>query len=44
VEWEEALWSYAAAADLASHHDWQPRLRLGLLLQVLGCRVQGVGC
>ena len=36
VEWEDALRSYAQAADLASHRDWQPRLRLGLLLQRLG--------
>lgn len=35
-QWEDALRSYATAADLASHHDWQPRLRLGLLLQRMG--------
>ena len=28
-----ALRSYAAAADLAAHSDWQPRWRLGLLMQ-----------
>lgn len=36
VEWEDALRSYAQAADLGSHLDWQPRLRLGLLLQRMG--------
>ena len=41
-EWEEALRSYAQAVDLAPHNDWQPRLRLGLLLQRMGRFEAGV--
>jgi hypothetical protein len=40
VEWDEALRSYAQAVDLAAHNDWQPQLRLGLLLQRMVGAVQ----
>ncbi|KAK3256607.1 hypothetical protein CYMTET_34260, partial [Cymbomonas tetramitiformis] len=31
--WEDALSYYRQAAALCPHHDWQPRWRIGLLLQ-----------
>ena len=33
AEWESALADYAMADDCATHNDWQPRFRRGLLLQ-----------
>ena len=39
--WEDALRDYRDAADSAAHYDWQPRWRMGLLLQRMGRYVEG---
>eukprot|EP00873_Tetraselmis_striata_P024002 jgi/Tetstr1/444266/TSEL_032158.t1 len=39
--WEEALQDYRDAADRAEYSDWQPRWRLGLLMQRMGRFAEG---